>query len=76
MESMECVKNLFSLKSNNLLLGEACAVAIYKLRGKTRSFIQKVTEEEVCSVREAVCFQCQHRSRESVLSVKCVRQFE
>jgi hypothetical protein len=50
IEPMEYVKNLFSLKSNNLLIYGACVIEVYKLRVKIRSFIRKVIEVEVCSV--------------------------
>jgi hypothetical protein len=48
MEPMECVKNLFSLKSNNLLLDGGCVIEIYKLLVKIRSFIHNVIDVEVC----------------------------
>jgi hypothetical protein len=63
---MDCVKNLFTLKDNNILIDGACAVEIYTLRVKIRSFIHKVMEEERFSVSEAVCFQCQVSKRRSV----------
>jgi hypothetical protein len=50
MEPMECAKNLFSLKSKNLLLDGARIIEVYKLRMKIRSFIRKVIEVEVCSM--------------------------
>jgi hypothetical protein len=56
---MEYVKNLFSLKNNNLLIDVACVIEVYKLQVKISSFIRKVIEVEVCSVSEALCFHCQ-----------------